>query len=92
MLYRIDSVEARPVYQIRIRFADGVEGEVDLSELVGHGVFELWKDPAESRLHPRPHEPDSGALPDCATSRKEESGRRDLNPDRDRASPGNRQR
>ncbi len=47
MRYRIESVEARPGYRIWIRFADGVEGEVDLSELVGHGVFQPWKDPNE---------------------------------------------
>ena len=32
-------------YKIRIRYADGVEGDVDLSHLVGKGVFSLWKDP-----------------------------------------------
>jgi hypothetical protein len=47
MRYRIEAVEARPGYRIWIRFADGVEGEVDLSELVGHGVFQSWNDPGE---------------------------------------------
>jgi hypothetical protein len=47
MRYRIESVEARQGYRIWIRFADGVEGEVDLSDLVGHGVFQAWKDPSE---------------------------------------------
>jgi hypothetical protein len=47
MRYRIESVEARPAYRIWIRFADGVEGEINLSELVGHGVFESWKDASE---------------------------------------------
>lgn len=32
-------------YRIRIRYVDGVEGEVDLSHLVGKGVFSLWNDP-----------------------------------------------
>lgn len=32
-------------YKIRIRYADGVEGDVDLAHLVGKGVFSLWNDP-----------------------------------------------
>ena len=32
-------------YKLRIRYTDGVEGEVDLSHLVGNGVFSLWNDP-----------------------------------------------
>jgi hypothetical protein len=35
-----------PNYRIQIRFSDGTEGAVDLSGLVGHGVFEAWRDPA----------------------------------------------
>jgi hypothetical protein len=31
-------------YKLRIRYSDGVEGEVDLSHLVGKGVFGIWKD------------------------------------------------
>jgi hypothetical protein len=40
-------VEAEPLpgYRLRLRFADGVTGEVDLSHLVGKGVFRLWNDP-----------------------------------------------
>ncbi len=30
-------------YRIWVRFDDGLEGEVDLSDLVGKGVFEAWK-------------------------------------------------
>ena len=37
--------KAMPDYCLWIRFSDGVEGEVDLSALVGQGVFEAWKDP-----------------------------------------------
>ena len=33
-----------PGYRLRLRYADGVEGEVDLSGLVGKGVFRLWDD------------------------------------------------
>lgn len=38
------SVRALPNFQIYIEFADGVEGEVDLSDLAGKGVFEAWND------------------------------------------------
>lgn len=38
-------VEARGSYRIWLRFSDGVEGEVDLSDLAGQGVFAAWQDP-----------------------------------------------
>ncbi len=47
MLYQIVAAKARPGYRLWIRFADGKEGEVDLSSLVGKGVFARWEDPAE---------------------------------------------
>ena len=28
-----------------MRFADGAQGEVDLSDLAGRGVFAIWNDP-----------------------------------------------
>lgn len=31
-------------YRIWLRYADGVEGEVDLSRLAGEGVFAVWND------------------------------------------------
>lgn len=37
-------VKARSDYRLWIRYADGAEGEVDLSHLAGRGVFELWND------------------------------------------------
>jgi len=37
-------VKPLPDYTLRVRYADGVEGEVDLSHLVGKGVFALWND------------------------------------------------
>ena len=33
-------------YRIWIKFDDDVEGEIDLSDLAGRGVFEAWKDRA----------------------------------------------
>ena len=39
-------VKARPGYRLWLRYSDGVEGEVDLGNLVGRSVFEVWEDPA----------------------------------------------
>ncbi|OGV70104.1 MAG: hypothetical protein A2283_14255 [Lentisphaerae bacterium RIFOXYA12_FULL_48_11] len=36
-------------YKLRLEFADGVSGIVDVSALVGKGVFALWSDYAEFR-------------------------------------------
>lgn len=47
MLYRIVAAQARPDYRLWVRFADGKAGEVDLSSLVGEGVFSRWEDPVE---------------------------------------------
>jgi hypothetical protein len=43
----IKLLEAKAVsgHRLWLRFADGVEGEVDLSDLVGEGVFKAWEDP-----------------------------------------------
>ena len=37
-------VKALEGYRLWIKYSDGVEGVVDLSDLVGKGVFALWKD------------------------------------------------
>ena len=37
-------VRPRPDYHLYLEFSDGTKGEVDLSNLVGHGVFEVLKD------------------------------------------------
>ena len=39
-------VKALTNYWIWIRFDDGVEGEIDLSDFAGHGVFKAWEDRA----------------------------------------------
>lgn len=49
MLDQIVAAEARPDYHIWIRFDDGLEGELSLAHLVGHGVFASWTDEAEFR-------------------------------------------
>lgn len=43
-MYRAVVVEARPGYRIWLEFEDGTQGEVDLSHLVGKGVFCIWND------------------------------------------------
>ena len=38
-------VKAREGYRIWLRYSDGVEGEIDLSDLAGKGVFAAWNEP-----------------------------------------------
>ncbi|MGH7545708.1 MAG: DUF2442 domain-containing protein [Gemmatimonadota bacterium] len=47
MRHRVEAVEARPKHRVWLRFEDGLEGQIDLSDLVGKGVFASWEDPAE---------------------------------------------
>jgi len=47
VLYEIVAAKARPNYRLWIKFSDGREGEVDLSSLVGKGVFARWENPGE---------------------------------------------
>jgi hypothetical protein len=47
MFYRIAEVQARPAYRVWERPEDSTEGEVDLSDLIGKGVFSAWHDPRE---------------------------------------------
>ena len=42
---KITAVQARDDHRVWMRFEDGVEGEVNLSHLVGVGVFRIWRDP-----------------------------------------------
>jgi hypothetical protein len=44
MMVRPVSVRPLPNYRIRLEFSDGVKGEVDLSDLAGKGVFQVWND------------------------------------------------
>ena len=43
-MHRIIEVKPLENYRIWLKFSDGIEGVVDLSELVGKGVFSVWKD------------------------------------------------
>ncbi len=38
--------EAQPLnnFRLHVKFSDGAEGDVDLSEFAGKGVFALWND------------------------------------------------
>ena len=44
-MHEIENAKALEEYRLWVRFSDGVEGEVDLSALVGKGVFTIWNDP-----------------------------------------------
>ena len=37
-------VKALPNFRIWLRYDDGTTGDVDLSDLVGRGVFDAWHD------------------------------------------------
>ena len=41
-MYRITNVKVLEGYNIRLKYADGTEGTVNLSRLVSKGVFSLW--------------------------------------------------
>lgn len=42
---KISKVKALQGHRLELEFDDGVSGTVDLSDLVGKGVFALWQDP-----------------------------------------------
>ena len=44
-MIRPTDVTALKGHRIWLRYSDGSAGEVDLSHLAGHGVFEVWNDP-----------------------------------------------
>lgn len=44
---RVHDVKVLSGYRLKLRFDDGVEGEVDLADLVGRGVFAVWRDPEQ---------------------------------------------
>ena len=53
---RPTEVSPRAGYRLWARYDDGAEGEVDLSDLVGRGVFKAWQDAAFfASVRLRPH-------------------------------------
>jgi len=44
-MVKLLEVKAKPNYRLWLRYEDGVQGELDLSDLVGQGVFSFWNDP-----------------------------------------------
>jgi hypothetical protein len=40
-------VEVKPLqdFKVWLKFSDGVEGTVDLSDVAGKGIFCIWNDP-----------------------------------------------
>jgi Protein of unknown function (DUF2442) len=44
MIPRPVEVKARKNFRIWLRYDDGTQGEVDLSDVAGQGVFAAWKD------------------------------------------------
>ena len=38
------AVKALSDFRLWLRYSDGVEGEIDLSDLAGKGVFRVWDD------------------------------------------------
>lgn len=43
-MFKIVELKALPNYRLWLRYEDTVEGEVDLSDLAGKGVFAAWKE------------------------------------------------
>ena len=43
-MIRAIEVTPRPHYRLQLRYSNGVTGEVDVSHLVGRGVFKAWED------------------------------------------------
>ena len=41
-MHKITEVKALEDYKLELQFSDGVGGTVDLSHLVGKGVFSVW--------------------------------------------------
>ena len=43
-MFRPVAVKALPDFKLWLRYSDGVEGEIDLSDIAGKGVFKIWDD------------------------------------------------
>jgi hypothetical protein len=45
MKFKVAEAKPLPGYRLWLKFTDGVTGEVDLSDMAGHGVFAEWNTP-----------------------------------------------
>jgi len=45
MVPRLKHIEARPDFHLWLKFDDGHDGLVDVSDLAGKGLFTLWNQP-----------------------------------------------
>ncbi len=43
-MVQIIDIKPLPQYKLHVKYNDGVEGDIDLSGIVGKGVFEKFKD------------------------------------------------
>jgi hypothetical protein len=43
-MLKLVEIKALDGYRLWLRYADGAHGEIDVSDLVGRGVFEAWND------------------------------------------------
>jgi hypothetical protein len=43
-MHKVTHVEVLDNYRLNLSFEDGTQGQVDLHDLVGSGVFVLWND------------------------------------------------
>lgn len=44
-IFTLVEAKALPEYRLHLRYADGTEGDRDVSHLVGRGVFKAWEEP-----------------------------------------------
>jgi len=44
-MFEVVQVKPLPGYRLWLKFSDGTEGIVDLSDMVGRGVFSIWNTP-----------------------------------------------
>lgn len=58
-MFKLVEVRVLEGYRVWLRYTDGVEGEVDLSDLAGRGVLEAWND---RRFFEKARFDESGAL------------------------------
>ncbi len=58
-MFTVAEVRVLEGYRLWLRYTDGEEGEVDLSDIAGRGVFAAWND---RRFFENVHIDESGAL------------------------------